>query len=164
MNQDKCSWMNFFLKLCVFHIVFIYTMFWKEMYILNKQGIIYGSVTDFDLCNEIEKHWKESQTFKKKRFYIMLTHILGESLKQKYSLHMPVFCVFLFNSHGVGCLCHNGNIQCFINIGQQLSPTDGGWRQKLGQVGSLWTGWHRRVHWNKTKRWHINSRSYQLVT
>lgn len=66
MNQDKCSWMNFFLKLCVFHIVFIYTMFWKEMYILNKQGIIYGSVTDFDLCNEIEKHWKESQTFKKK--------------------------------------------------------------------------------------------------
>lgn len=67
----------------------------------------------------------------------MLTHNLGESLKQKYSLHMPVFCVFLFNLHGVGCLCHNGNIQCFINIGQQLSPTDGGWRQKLGQVGSL---------------------------
>lgn len=66
MNQDKCSWMNFFLKLCVFHIVFIYTIFWKEMYILNKQGIIYGSVTDFDLCNENEKHWKESQTFKKK--------------------------------------------------------------------------------------------------
>lgn len=89
--------------------------------------------------------------FLKKRFYIMLTHILGESLKQKYSLHMPVFCVFLFNSHGVGCLGHNCNIQCFINIGQQLSPTDGGWRQKLGQAGSLWTGWHRRVHWNKTK-------------
>lgn len=80
---------------------------------------------------------KSHKRLKKKRFYIMLTHILGESLKQKYSLHMPVFCVFLFNSHGVGCLCHNGNIQCFINIGQQLSPTDGGWRQKLGQVGSL---------------------------
>lgn len=115
----------------------------------------------------VQWNWKTLKrvtNVKKKRFYIMLTHILGESLKQKYSLHMPVFCVFLFNSHGVGCLCHNGNIQCFINIGQQLSPTDGGWRQKLGQVGSLWTGWHRRVHWNKTKRWHINSRSYQLVT
>lgn len=98
-----------------------------------------------------EKSHKHFCFFFKKRFYIMLTHILGESLKQKYSLHMPVFCVFLFNSHGVGCLGHNCNIQCFINIGQQLSPTDGGWRQKLGQVGSLWTGWHRRVHWNKTK-------------
>lgn len=108
------------------------------------------------ICAMKMKNTEKKQTFKKKRFYIRLTHILGESLKQKYSLHMPVFCVFLFNSHGVGCLCHNGNIQCFINIGQQLSPTDGGWRQKLGQVGSLWTGWHRRVHWNKTKRWHIN--------
>lgn len=113
---------------------------------------------------KMKNNEKSHKRFFKKRSYIMLTHTLGESLKQKYFLRMPMFCVFLFNSHGVGCLCHNGNIQCFINIGRQLSPTDGGWRHKLWQVGSLWTGWHRRVHWNKTKRWHITLRSYQLVT
>lgn len=67
------------------------------MYILNKQGIIYGSVTDFDLCNENEneKHWKESQTLKKKVLYYAHTHSRRKFETKIFFTYASVLCLSL---------------------------------------------------------------------